>query len=109
MWHTIFIAAHAVMGGVALLAGCVAIGRRALFGTYLWSLVAMEVFLALAIAAEWAVIDVAARVLFVAFALLGLVMLWRAELARRIWPSGSAGPSTSYVGPVLPNVSPAAR
>ena len=45
MWHTIVIAAHAVTGGVALLAGCVAIGRRTLFGTYLWSLVAMEVFL----------------------------------------------------------------
>lgn len=42
MWHTIFIAGHAVTGGIALLAGCVAIGRRALFGTYLWSLIAME-------------------------------------------------------------------
>lgn len=72
MWHAIFIAVHAVTGGIALLAGCVAIGCRALFGTYLWSLVAMEVFLMLAIAAEWAVIDVAARVLFAAFALLGL-------------------------------------
>lgn len=97
MWHTIFIAVHAVTGGIALLAGCVAIGRRALFGTYLWSLVAMEVFLVLAIAAEWAVIDVAAQVLFAAFALLGLFMLWRADQARRIRPTGSAGPSASYV------------
>jgi hypothetical protein len=97
MWHTIVIAAHAVTGGVALLAGCVAIGRRALFGTYLWSLVAMEVFLVLAIAADWAVINLAARVLFVALALLGLVMVWRADQARRIRPSDSAGPSASYV------------
>lgn len=100
MWHTLFIAVHAVAGGVALLAGCVTIGRRALFGVYLWSLVAMELFLVLAIAAEWAVIDVAARMLFVAFGLLGLVMLGRARQARRIRPSGSAGPSASYVAHV---------
>lgn len=83
-----------------MLAGYVAIGRRTLFGTYLWSLVAMEVFLVLAIAAEWAVNDVVSRVLFVAFAVLGLFMLWRADQARRIRPSGSAGPSASYVGHV---------
>lgn len=57
-------------------------------------------FLVLAIAAEWAVIDVAARTLFTAFALLGLVLLWRADQARRIRPSGSAGPSASYVAHV---------
>lgn len=97
MWHTIFIAVHAVAGGIALLSGGVAIGRRALFGLYLWSLIAMELFLILAIVAEWAVIDVAARVLFTAFALLGLVMLWRADQARRIRPSSPTGPSASYV------------
>lgn len=96
MWHSIFIAVHAVTGGIALLAGCVAIGRRALFGTYLWSLVAMELFLVLAIAAEWAVIDATARVLFAAFAVLGLFMLWRADQARRIRPSSPAGLSASY-------------
>lgn len=100
MWHTIFIAVHAVAGGIALLAGCVAIGRSALFGTYLWSLVAMEVFLVLTIAAEWAVIDVATWVTFAAFALLGLFMVWRADQARRVQPTGSAGPSVSYVAHV---------
>lgn len=100
MWHTIFIAAHAATGGIALLAGCIAITGRALFATYLWSLVAMEVFLVLAIAAEWPVIDVVARLLFAAFAVLGLFMVWRADQARRIQPSGSAGPSASYVAHV---------
>lgn len=100
MWHTIVIATHAVAAGVALLAGCVAIRRGALFGTYLWSLVTMEAFLVLAIAAEWSVIDVITRVLFAAFVLLGLCMVWSADQARRIRPSGSAGPSASYVAHV---------
>src|SRR3954470_11312568 len=97
VWHTIVIALHAITGGVALLAGCVTIGRRELFGTYLWSLVAMEVFLVVAIAAEWSTIGSSARVLFTAFALLGLFMVWRADRARRIRPDGSARPSAVYV------------
>jgi hypothetical protein len=100
MGHTIFITVHAVAAGIALLAGGVAIAGRSLFRTYLWSLVAMEVFLVLAIAEEWGVIDVATRVLFAAFAALGLYMVWRADQARRIQPSGSAGPSASYVAHV---------
>lgn len=44
MAHDLHIA-HAVAGGIALVAGCVAIGRRTLFTIYLCSLVAMEVFL----------------------------------------------------------------
>lgn len=32
--------------------------------------------------------------------LLGLVLLWRADQGRRIRPSGSAGPSASYVAHV---------
>ncbi len=100
MWHTIFITVHAVAGGIALLAGCVAIGRRTLFRTYLWSVVAMEVFLVLAIAEAWATIGVATRVLFAAFAALGVYMVWRADQARQSQPSGSAGPSTAYVAHV---------
>jgi hypothetical protein len=86
MWHTVFIAAHAGAGGIALLAGCVTIARRALFGVYFGALIAMEVFLMLAIAAQWTAIDTPARILFGAFALLGLLMLWRADQARRTSP-----------------------
>ncbi len=100
MWHTIVIATHALAAGVALFAGCIAIRRGTLFGTYLWSLVVMEAFLVLAIAAEWSVTDVIGRVLFAAFALLGLFMVWRADQARRIGPGGSAGPSANYVAHV---------
>jgi len=84
VWHTIFITAHAATAAIALLAGGVAIARATLFSTYLWSLVAMEAFLVLAIAAEWAAIGVAARALFAAFVALGLYMVWRADQARRI-------------------------
>ncbi len=97
MWHTLFIAAHAAAGAIALLTGCVAITGRALFGIYLWSLVAMEVFLALAVAAEWTVIDTASRVLFTAFVGLGLFMLWRAGQARRLRPRAAERLSPSYV------------
>ena len=100
MWHTIFINVHAVTGTLALLAGSVALRRGALFGTYLWSLVAMEVFLVLAIAVEWAKLPAATRVLFAAFAFLGVVMLWRAARARPIRPSRTVPPSARYIGHV---------
>lgn len=97
MWHTIVIALHATSGGIALLAGCVAIARGALFRIYLSSLVAMEVFLVLAIARDWATLASSARALFTVFALLGLFMVGRADRARRMLPSGDARPSASYV------------
>lgn len=100
MWHTVFIALHAAAGAIALLAGCASITRRALFGTYLWSLAAMEVFLLAAIAAEWTVLDTGSRVLFAAFAGLGLFMMWRAEQARRMRPGRSPRPSAQYVAHV---------
>lgn len=103
MWHTVFIVIHAVTATVALFAGCVviarpAVGRGALFGIYLWSLVAMEVFLVLAIAVEWAMLDTVTRVIFAALAVLGLVMLWSADQGRRIRPTDAAvRPSARYV------------
>lgn len=103
MWHTLFIVIHAVTATVALLAGCVviarpALGRGALFGTYWWSLVAMQVFLVLAIAVEWAILDTVTRVIFTALAVLGLVMLWSADQGRRIRPTDtSVRPSARYV------------
>lgn len=100
MWHTSFIAAHAVAGGIAFVTGCVTLARRVLFGTYLWSLVAMEALLALAIAADWATIDTAARILFIVFCLVGVLMIWRADQARRIRATESAAPSASYVAHV---------
>lgn len=83
MWHTVLIALHAITGTVALLAGFVAHRGRLLFGTYLWALVATVVFLAAAVGEEWGRIDAAARVVFAAFVVLGLVMVWLAVDARR--------------------------
>lgn len=100
MWHTVFIAAHAAAGGIALLTGCVTIARRALFRTYLTGLIIMELALLLAVAVEWAGLDPGTRVLFGALTALGLVMLWRAESARRLVPRIGARPSAPYVAHV---------
>jgi hypothetical protein len=97
VWHTIFITAHAVTGALALLAGSVALRRGTLFGTYLWSLVGMEVFLVLAIAVEWTELPAGTRLLFSALAALGVVMLWSAAQARPIRPSRTVLPSARYV------------
>lgn len=101
MWHTILIGAHAVTGGVSLLAGLVAIGRRTpLFGVYLWSMVGMAAFLVAAVAEEWATLDVAAQVLFAAFGVLAGYMVGRAEQARRLRPAAGQRPVAAYVNHV---------
>lgn len=82
MWHTVLIALHALSGAVALMTGLVAHRGRALFETYLWSLVATVIFLALAVVEEWSRLDAAAQVLFAAFTGLGVVMVWLATRAR---------------------------
>jgi hypothetical protein len=97
MWHTVFIALHAVAGSVAFVAGCVALRRGVLFTVYWWSLVGMVLFLVLAIAADWVELEVPVRLLFSAFVVLGGVMLWRAALARRVRPTDATGPSARYI------------
>jgi hypothetical protein len=92
MWHTVLISLHAISGTVALLAGCLAHRGRALFETYLWSLVATIAFLGAAVAEEWTRLDALSRTLFGAFAVLGLLMLWLAFGARRL-----PAPSPRYV------------
>lgn len=84
MWHAVLIALHALTGTVALGAGLVAHRRRALYDVYLWSLVATVVFLAAAVAEEWARSGGLSRVLFTAFVVLGVVMVWLAFGARRV-------------------------
>ena len=88
MWHAVLITLHATTGTVALLAGLLAHRSRALFRTYLWSLVASVAFLAAAVAEEWGRLDGLSRALFGAFVVLGLVMVWLALAARRL-PAGS--------------------
>jgi hypothetical protein len=92
MLHTVLITLHAVAGVVAFVAGCVALRNGTLFATYLWSLVATILLVALAVAEEWGSLDGAARVLFVAFVALGGLMVWRAARARRTRPAPGQGP-----------------
>jgi len=97
MWHTILISAHAVTATAALTAGVIAIPRARMFGVYLGSLVAMEVFMVLAIAVEWQVIDAPTRFVFAALAGLGAVVVWCGLRAGRVRPRDGAGPTARYV------------
>lgn len=97
MWHTVFIWIHAAAGGLAFVAGCVAIGRRILFDVFLWSLIAMQVSLLLAIATEWATAPPGARVLFATLAALGVAVIAVGARARRSRPAASERISASYV------------
>lgn len=85
--HSLLIALHAATGVIAMVAGGVALYRGRFFDVYLASLVATTVFLALAVAAEWTVLDAGSRVLFTAFTLLAVVMVARGVLARRLPPT----------------------
>ncbi|MBB4907774.1 hypothetical protein [Actinophytocola algeriensis] len=97
--HSLLIALHAGTGVAALLAGAVALFRRGrLFDVYLGSLTATTVFLALAVAVEWAVLDVGSRVLFTAFTVLAAVLVARGVLARRLLPGGRSPVYLEHVG-----------
>ena len=97
--HSLLIALHAGTGVVAMLAGAVALFRRGrLFGTYLAALTATTLFLALAVAQEWTVLDAGSRVLFTAFTLLAVVMVARGVLARRWLPGGRSPAYLEHVG-----------
>ncbi|HEY9372091.1 hypothetical protein [Streptomyces sp.] len=88
MWRNLFIALHTATAVAALLAGAATLRRVALFDVYLWSLVGMEVFLVPALVVDWGDLDAVVRVLFVALAVLGAVMVGLAVQARSLRPVG---------------------
>jgi hypothetical protein len=96
MWHTIFVAAHAVTATTALITGVLTVVRSRLFGTYLGSLVAMEMFLVLAVSVQWSAYSWPARAAFAALAALGGVVVWQGLLAWQIRPPDGASPSVRY-------------
>jgi hypothetical protein len=83
-WHGVFITVHAVAGVVAFGAGCGAIVRRRWFPAFWCSLVVMVVALGVAVALEWSSLDSVTGPVFAALVGLGVLMLWRAWLARRL-------------------------
>ncbi len=96
MLHTTFIVLHALAGTAAFAAGCVALRRGRGFPVYLWSMIAMAVFLVAAVVSEWNLLDSTTRAVFAAFVVLAGFMLWRAGRARSLRPTPSAGPSVAY-------------
>jgi len=96
MWHSVFIALHAIAGVVAFGVGCVALRRARVFPTYFWSLLAMALFLALAVGVGWGGNDTATRIIFAALVGLAGYLVWRAVMAGRLRPVGLAGPTAPY-------------
>ena len=96
MWHGAFIALHALAGVIAFGTGCDAVVRRRSIAVFWWSLVAMVVFLALAVGVEWSSLDAVSRGLFTGLLGLGGWMVWRASAARRMLRHGPE-PVTSMV------------
>lgn len=86
MWHTVFVALHAVAGLTALAAGCAAITLPALLPAHFWSLVAQVVFVGVALGIDWSGLGLAPRVLFAALVALGCYMVWHGARARELAP-----------------------
>ncbi|MEP6696763.1 MAG: hypothetical protein ABJA34_07775, partial [Pseudonocardiales bacterium] len=84
VWRTALITLHAAAGLLAFVTGCVAMFRRSWFRPYLGSLIAMVVFLAAAVAADWAAANMALRVLFAGLGVLGVYLVWLAVQAGRV-------------------------
>ena len=96
MWHTIFVAAHGVTATSALITGIFTVLRSRLFGTYLGSLVAMEMFLVLAVVVQWSAYSWSARAAFAALAAFGGVVAWQGLRAWQVRPPQGASPSARY-------------
>jgi len=91
MLHVILISAHTVSGLIAFVAGCIALRRRSVVGVFVWSLIALLVFVAAAVAVDWSSFELASQIVFVSLIALGGYMVWRAVLAHRLRHSaGSA-------------------
>ena len=84
MAHAVLITLHATAGVIAFGTGCAALRRGGYFTAYLWSLMAMVGFLALAVGVDWPTLSTPERGVFTAFIALGGYVVWRAEQARRL-------------------------
>lgn len=97
MWHSTFIALHALAGVLAFGLGCLALRRAPLYPAYLGSMAGMALFLVLAVGVGWGGNDTVTRIIFSALGGLAGFMLWRALMAGRVRPVGAARPSPAYV------------
>jgi hypothetical protein len=97
MLHTIFIAAHAVLGGAAFVAGLAALRRFAVFPVFWWSLVGTMASLVGAMVVAWSGWSTAERVIFSALLALGIYMLYRGAQAARTLPVRADGITDRYL------------
>jgi len=85
MLHTVLIVLHATAAVASFGAGALSLGLRDRdswrFRLYFWSLLAMLLFVAGALAAHWGELDLTARLVFLGLGALGLYMVWRGAQA----------------------------
>jgi CDP-diglyceride synthetase len=101
MLHGALIALHATTGVLSFAAGALAMrpGASAVtFRVYFWSLVAMLLFLAGAVAVAWPDLDSTTRLVYTGLAVLGAYMLWRANRARTLLARQERGPFLDDIG-----------
>jgi hypothetical protein len=94
MLHTVLIVLHATAALASFVAGALSLGLREpdswRFRLYFWSMLAMLLFVAGALAAHWGELDLTARLIFLGLGALGLYMVWRAAHAGT-WLRRQAG------------------
>lgn len=97
--HSLLIVVHAAAGTAAFGAGFAALRRPAWFGFYFGSMVVMAGSVAAAVVVGWDTRPPGARAIFSGLLGLAAVMVWRADLARRLLAAGDF-PSEAAVGHV---------
>ena len=97
MWHTVFITLHAIAATVAWLAALIALPAGRLFEVYRWAQVGMLAALVPALVVGWSGYDAFSRIAYIGLVVLATVMLIRTQLAGRILPAATGGPTTGYL------------
>jgi hypothetical protein len=97
MWHTAFITVHATAATIALVSGVLALPAGRFLLAYRCSLALSIATLVPALLVDWTTTDTTARLVFSGLLALGAVMVLRAELAARLRPERTGGPTAHYL------------
>ncbi|TFV48145.1 hypothetical protein [Blastococcus sp. TF02A-35] len=97
MSDTVFVAVHAAAATLAFGAGLLALPAGRFLGVYRLALLVMVLALVPALLLDWSATDPLARAVFGGLLVLAAVVLVRAELAARIRPDRTGGPTAAYL------------
>lgn len=100
MWNTLFVTVHACAATVAFVAGLRAMPDGRLLELHRAALAVMVLALVPALGVGWSSTEPVARAVFAGLLVLAAVMVVRAELAARVRPSTTGGPTVAYLAHV---------